>query len=158
MYILRGVDGPVTFAENRDAPELMCTSDHHFVMEGDPVNAFGRGLYRPTGRNGAVRPGWRHVQDPAAHDLRPEDVHTENVRRLMDLWLRGHNRDEARGVVWPYDGSTVALNAAMWFHREKAAEQDRLAELVRARESGREYQRELEQRQAAVGKNPRTRR
>ena len=103
-----------------------------------------------------MRPGWRHVKDLAAHDLRPEDVHAATVRWLIGLWLSGRNRDEARGVAWPYDGSMVTLNAAMWFHREKAAEQDRAAQLLNARESGRAYQRELEQRHTAVGKNPRT--
>lgn len=45
MYILRGIDGPITFAEHIDAPELMCATDHHFVMKGNPRNVFGRGGY-----------------------------------------------------------------------------------------------------------------
>ncbi|WP_394621275.1 hypothetical protein JNUCC0626_19920 [Lentzea sp. JNUCC 0626] len=144
---MRSIDGPITFAEDLDAPELMCATNHHFVMKGNPRNAFGRGRYEEATQAEVVRPGWRHSLDIAAEELRPEDVHAENVRRLSALWLNGHNRDEARGVSWPYDGSPVTRNAVMWFHREKDAEIERRAQDVRAREVARQAQAERERRQ-----------
>ncbi|MFJ8965344.1 hypothetical protein ACIRG5_38760 [Lentzea sp. NPDC102401] len=144
MCILRGIDGPITFADNRNAPELRCCLSNQFIVEGDPSVLYGRGNYRNTREAEAVRPGWRHADELAVDELRAQDVHTENVRRIAALWRSGHNRERAQGVAWPYDGSSVIVNAVLWFHREKAAEAVRQEEYDRAREAARKWQAERE--------------
>ncbi len=122
------LDGPIVSASSRDDPKLMVTNESHYVRSDITGSYFyGHGRYARGSGLAAGCPVARHN----------EDLAREAVERIKALWLDGWNRDEARGVVWPYTGAPLPPDRLAWYLRDRLARararDDRVAAIEAAR-------------------------
>jgi len=109
-WTLRALDGPIVSAVNRDDPKLTITNEsHHVTADITSATFYGYGRYAYESGLSARCPVARHN----------EDLAREDVQKIMGLWLSGWNRDEARGVVWPYTGAPLPPDRLERYTRDR---------------------------------------